>query len=783
MRTHCPVRFSALVFATLFTCLYTAIASGDDRAPEAVATAVKAKDLVDAKAVGANRGRSAYRQVPAKGWVLIGFDVGVGPAVGKDAIVTIRPLFLTADGDQVLGDEVGNPPDLGGPLDKRRARITSVVKTQAKPGYAVSGISVQAGLWIDSLRITYAKIDGDHLDLKDTYTSEWAGTKDRRGEVSIDSGGRLVVGIAGKTEPTQVMNIVLVHLTKPAPPEKLPNAPPAATDKSTGTDNPPPARPKPVAPAPEKPKRVSPAPPPQQTSVPVAAPTLPPVSQPSPTALRDRRSVPAQSGLSGTGPLPTLPGPDGAPALLRTDSTGTGDPASRLPAESATATPTPSTTSETESADPSANSDGVLRPALVGLGIAAGVIGIPVLVGRVRKSIRPTEIPAGEEEMLTQASGRELDEVGPDPGGIPPGPGDPLGLARPGLLLLLISLGLYLGSLGLHSLLLTAAWAGAVVPNGLVLVTGLLGLANWVVGLVGLSLCIAGPARVRGLAITATSVAVVHVILAFVVANDTKSLTFTPYTIETLSGINRMDRVVQTQKTLEKESEKDPKSAASKELREELAAMQQQFQDEFRTLLNGNADRSRMRWGDLTTLYPTLDKVGAVLSYQSKGFSDYLPGFFAGLGELARFVLIVLLVGSLAPVSSSRDAREKVKLGLIGGCVATGVGIGFSLLAAMMIDRYTTEAQKPQTAVSLPSLPNLKGATSIQEVQRLQTEWHRHGRAEVEKREEKQKSFQRGIKNWAAGSDLLVYALHAGMLILPAVLVVRVYSAVSPRAG
>ncbi|MBN9520277.1 AI-2E family transporter [bacterium] len=46
--------------------------------------------------------------------------------------------------------------------------------------------------------------------------------------------------------------------------------------------------------------------------------------------------------------------------------------------------------------------------------------------------------------------------------------------------------------MALHALLLFVAWVGGVIPYGLVVVTGVLGLGGWVVALVGLGLTIAG---------------------------------------------------------------------------------------------------------------------------------------------------------------------------------------------------------------------------------------------------------------------------------------------------
>ena len=71
---------------------------------------------------------------------------------------------------------------------------------KAKPGYVVSAISVRTALSLDSLRLTFAKLGKDGLDLSDTYNSEQVGGNGGRPS-EIDGKGALFVGATGHIGP------------------------------------------------------------------------------------------------------------------------------------------------------------------------------------------------------------------------------------------------------------------------------------------------------------------------------------------------------------------------------------------------------------------------------------------------------------------------------------------------------------------------------------------------------------------------------------------------------
>jgi hypothetical protein len=123
-------------------------------------------------------------EAPAGG-LLIGFEFGLGSFVNSDNIKAIRPIYRSAAGEEVKGTQIGT-------------NLTRVVTVKAKEGYAVGGLTVNAGLWLDGMNITFMKVNGAELDPKDTYTSEFIGSKG--GNPSVLAGdGSPVVGVIGKS--------------------------------------------------------------------------------------------------------------------------------------------------------------------------------------------------------------------------------------------------------------------------------------------------------------------------------------------------------------------------------------------------------------------------------------------------------------------------------------------------------------------------------------------------------------------------------------------------------
>jgi hypothetical protein len=113
------------------------------------------------------------------GGVLIGLELAV---VNNDAIKSIRPIYL-AQGKEFRGTQVGNE------------KLNVVLK--AKQGYAVSALNVNAGLWLDGMSLTFARLNNGKLNLNETYPSPYYGG-DGGGRSVHGGNGMLVVGVIGK---------------------------------------------------------------------------------------------------------------------------------------------------------------------------------------------------------------------------------------------------------------------------------------------------------------------------------------------------------------------------------------------------------------------------------------------------------------------------------------------------------------------------------------------------------------------------------------------------------
>ncbi len=304
--------------------------------------------------------------------------------------------------------------------------------------------------------------------------------------------------------------------------------------------------------------------------------------------------------------------------------------------------------------------------------------------------------------------------------------------AKVGMLLVSISLWMYLGTFAFLTFFLLIGWLGAVIPNGLMILLGLLGLANWIVALVGTSFCIAGPARARGLAIAATVVAAVHLVLGFVVANNRMAGLLSTPSLRALNAFNRMANFTNLKKQMEKET--DP---------EKIRQLQNQLQgyrdSEGDFSLAGFTLRDEMRWSDLATLSPTADWWLGHLIYNSKHFSDFILPMLAGFVEVARLILLILLVGSVAAAAKELGLRQQA---FISTFIAGGATVAAPIvLVIVMVILNETKPSKIQLGDTMTL----------------------------------------GRQNWLVAGELIAYLLHTAALVLPAIVSLSVSTACARR--
>lgn len=131
-----------------------------------------------------------------QGSLLVGLELGLGKFAANDVVYAVRPIYRRNNKDE-LGRQHGT----------KRGRDTRLV---AKPGYAIGAISVKAGLVVDSLSVTFMRINGDRLDPNDSHDSEWVGGMGGDAPVKLGGDGSPVVGIVGKEGATDVSGLGLL---------------------------------------------------------------------------------------------------------------------------------------------------------------------------------------------------------------------------------------------------------------------------------------------------------------------------------------------------------------------------------------------------------------------------------------------------------------------------------------------------------------------------------------------------------------------------------------------
>ncbi len=144
-----------------------------------------------------------FRDVaPPKG-LLTGLEVGLGKWADNDVVTAVRPIFTTAAGEEILGQQHG-------------ADTSHVTRVTAKPGYAVGGLTAKAAAVVNGFSVTFMKIDGDRLDSKQTYQSDWIGGRNGGQESRLGGDGAAVVGIVGRANSRDCTGLGLVlHLAAP----------------------------------------------------------------------------------------------------------------------------------------------------------------------------------------------------------------------------------------------------------------------------------------------------------------------------------------------------------------------------------------------------------------------------------------------------------------------------------------------------------------------------------------------------------------------------------------
>ncbi len=149
---------------------------------------VKKTDLIGGK------GGADFEDLPGKHALLVGFDVTFGTWADRPVpwIYSLQPVYAGKDGNfttKVYGT-------------RQPGNITHVL---AKPGYAVSGMTVNAEHIVAGFKVQFMRIRGNKLDPKDSYESEWQGGEWGSQKASIGGDGKPVIGCYGRNSDAIVV--------------------------------------------------------------------------------------------------------------------------------------------------------------------------------------------------------------------------------------------------------------------------------------------------------------------------------------------------------------------------------------------------------------------------------------------------------------------------------------------------------------------------------------------------------------------------------------------------
>jgi hypothetical protein len=161
-------------------------------------TAIRSKKVATTSPVGAVGRGGQFSDMLDEGAVLIGFEVGATHFNG-DTIKSLRPIYLTAHGEANGGTHGSN-------------RQADVLTIKARDGYAVGAVTFKGTNRFEAMSVTFMQIQGQALNPRTSYTSDWVGTPDAAGEVRLGGTGALVIGIKGTADNTlQSVSLITVR--------------------------------------------------------------------------------------------------------------------------------------------------------------------------------------------------------------------------------------------------------------------------------------------------------------------------------------------------------------------------------------------------------------------------------------------------------------------------------------------------------------------------------------------------------------------------------------------
>lgn len=143
------------------------------------------EDFTVADTTAGQGGGGDYRDISPEPGILVGLQLQYSHFNNFETVRGVLPIFLTEkgkkEGEVIRGHKRGDPK-----------------RVIAKKGYAISEVEVFSdNTAIRRAKITFARINGDRLDLTDSYDSGWHGEYEKGAFSKTTSDGRFVVGTEG----------------------------------------------------------------------------------------------------------------------------------------------------------------------------------------------------------------------------------------------------------------------------------------------------------------------------------------------------------------------------------------------------------------------------------------------------------------------------------------------------------------------------------------------------------------------------------------------------------
>ena len=196
MRTN---RF-ALRIAVIWLALGSAAVGAEPDMHDHIKAAVNRKEVRKTEMGGWGFMETEYRDAPRDGSILVGFDVALRVHDDSAQILALRPRYLTAKGEIIVGQSAGSFSN------SRDHQINRNEKVLAKPGYAVACVFLNHGIGLHGMTVKFMRVAGAALDPKDSYQSPWIGKKGGTNHDKVLSSERgPVVGVYGNVKGPTIL--------------------------------------------------------------------------------------------------------------------------------------------------------------------------------------------------------------------------------------------------------------------------------------------------------------------------------------------------------------------------------------------------------------------------------------------------------------------------------------------------------------------------------------------------------------------------------------------------